>query len=201
MASVVTCPRVSLQSLQLSTPFLSKSVGVSGLRQRETRNLRMSSMATLNSKPIFHPFGISCLVRQKWRLSAKGKGFGNTSEETQTESIQSAETSEAANPEIVFGQKSRRKLKVVAPAVDNMKKDSSEMTEEEQYETLFVGLLLFVFLVIMGMGFFIAASGFLPDNLDQFAQDTVYPSFTPVLGLFLALSSAYGLYKATKGQM
>lgn len=35
----------------------------------------------------------------------------------------------------------------------------------------------------------------MPQALDQFAQDVVLPAFTPTLGLFLAISTAYGLWK------
>ena len=37
--------------------------------------------------------------------------------------------------------------------------------------------------------------GFMPEQLDQFAQDVVLPAFTPTLGLFLAISTGYGLWK------
>lgn len=35
----------------------------------------------------------------------------------------------------------------------------------------------------------------MPDWLDQFAQDIVFPAFSPTLLLFLAISSAYGVWK------
>ena len=37
--------------------------------------------------------------------------------------------------------------------------------------------------------------GFLPEAWDNFAVDYVYPTFTPTLGLFLAISVVYGLLK------
>jgi len=37
--------------------------------------------------------------------------------------------------------------------------------------------------------------GFLPEAADQFAQDVVYPSFSPTVGFFLLLSSLYGIWK------
>ena len=33
------------------------------------------------------------------------------------------------------------------------------------------------------------------DGADRFAQDIVYPAFSPTLGLFLAISTAYGVWK------
>ena len=40
-----------------------------------------------------------------------------------------------------------------------------------------------------------AVQGFLPEAADQFAQDVVYPSFSPTVGFFLLLSTAYGIWK------
>lgn len=36
------------------------------------------------------------------------------------------------------------------------------------------------------------------EGLDQFAQDIVFPAFSPTLGLFLAISTAYGLWKVRR---
>lgn len=37
--------------------------------------------------------------------------------------------------------------------------------------------------------------GFLPESADQFARDVVYPAFSPSVGVFLALSTLYGIWK------
>lgn len=37
--------------------------------------------------------------------------------------------------------------------------------------------------------------GFLPESWDQFAQDVVYKTFSPTLGIFLASSAGYGVWK------
>jgi hypothetical protein len=58
-----------------------------------------------------------------------------------------------------------------------------------------VGLLAILFFVILAEGIFLAASGFLPESLDQFAQDVVLPAFTPTVGVLLAISTLYGLWK------
>ena len=39
--------------------------------------------------------------------------------------------------------------------------------------------------------------GFLPEAVDRFAQDVVYPSFSPTVGFFLLLSTAYGIWKVS----
>ena len=61
--------------------------------------------------------------------------------------------------------------------------------------------LLIVFSILFFMGVFISISGFLSPEMDAIATDIVYPAFSPMLGVFLVLSSAYGLYKAQKGEM
>ena len=43
--------------------------------------------------------------------------------------------------------------------------------------------------------------GFLPEAADQFAQDVVYPSFSPTVGFFLLLSTAYGIWKVRASRM
>ena len=40
--------------------------------------------------------------------------------------------------------------------------------------------------------------GFMPESLDRFAQDVVLPAFSPTLALFLAISTAYGLWKVRR---
>lgn len=40
--------------------------------------------------------------------------------------------------------------------------------------------------------------GFLPDEIDSFVQDKVYPSYTYIMLGFLGLSTVYGLFKIGK---
>ncbi len=42
------------------------------------------------------------------------------------------------------------------------------------------------------------AQGFLPEDWDAFIEDTLYPNYTGLVGLFLAASTAYGLWKIGK---
>lgn len=69
------------------------------------------------------------------------------------------------------------------------------ISEAQKLETTIISILSFLFLLILGEGIFLGASGFLSERADQFAQDVVYPLFSPTLGVFLAGSSAYGLWK------
>ena len=38
--------------------------------------------------------------------------------------------------------------------------------------------------------------GFLPEAGDQFVQDYILKAFTPTVGLFLACSTSYGIWKS-----
>merc|ERR1719387_1892601 len=44
-------------------------------------------------------------------------------------------------------------------------------------------------------GLLVAGSGFLPEDVDNFIVTTVFPAFTPTLGVFLLISVLYGLFK------
>ena len=68
----------------------------------------------------------------------------------------------------------------------------------EQYKMIdenFVQALAFLFVGIFVEGLLVAGSGFLPDDVDNFIVTTVFPAFTPTLGVFLLISVLYGLFK------
>ncbi|GJP48021.1 hypothetical protein CLOM_g7262 [Closterium sp. NIES-68] len=73
------------------------------------------------------------------------------------------------------------------------------MGEEEkqaaEIETAVVVSLGFAFLLIILEGLFLAAAGFLSEDLDQFAMDVVYPAFSPTVAVFLLGATAYGTFK------
>ncbi|GAB4816857.1 hypothetical protein N2152v2_003903 [Parachlorella kessleri] len=69
------------------------------------------------------------------------------------------------------------------------------LTGEQVIENRVVQALAVLFLVILAEGLFLGASGFLSESVDQFAQDVVYPLFSPSVGVFLLGSSGYGLWK------
>merc|ERR1719409_1101181 len=125
--------------------------------------------------------------KTEWRLAAKG--FGGSAE---TEQESAAKPAAATSEEGIAFEPTKKK----GPTVVNKDVEAvtGDLTEAQKTETLFVGSLVVVFSIVLLMGSFIAVSGFLSDDLDQLAQTTVYPAFTPVVGFFLALSSAYGLW-------
>eukprot|EP00746_Dinoflagellata_sp_MGD_P091063 gnl/MRDRNA2_/MRDRNA2_36044_c0_seq1.p1 gnl/MRDRNA2_/MRDRNA2_36044_c0~~gnl/MRDRNA2_/MRDRNA2_36044_c0_seq1.p1 ORF type:complete len:232 (+),score=29.60 gnl/MRDRNA2_/MRDRNA2_36044_c0_seq1:67-762(+) len=69
------------------------------------------------------------------------------------------------------------------------------------YEGPYVGFLGLFGVFILAEGVFLAASGFLPEELDNFALTVVFPSFSPTVGIFLLLSTIYGVIKSqSEGQ-
>ncbi|PSC75913.1 5 -nucleotidase isoform B [Micractinium conductrix] len=83
---------------------------------------------------------------------------------------------------------------VVSPVRDQVY-GGGPLTFEQKAENTVVSVLAILFFVILGEGIFLGASGFLSAEMDQFAQDVVFPAFTPTLGLFLAISTGYGVLK------
>ncbi|KAI8468274.1 MAG: hypothetical protein J3K34DRAFT_470985 [Monoraphidium minutum] len=65
-------------------------------------------------------------------------------------------------------------------------------------ETAAVQALGIFFTFILMEGLLLAGSGFLPESWDSFIENVLYPSFSPQMLLFLAGSSAYGLWKTGK---
>ncbi|KAK3245721.1 hypothetical protein CYMTET_44727 [Cymbomonas tetramitiformis] len=125
---------------------------------------------------------VSYKSKDSFRLSA-GKGFGKVEE-----------PAESVSPE-----SERKGPTIVKPAADKV--IAGDITKEQEYETYAVGLLVILFLVILLLGIFLAASGFLPEEYDRFAEEVIYPAYSPLLLVFLGCSSLYGLYKAGKGEV
>ncbi|CAL8467828.1 g7366 [Coccomyxa elongata] len=92
-------------------------------------------------------------------------------------------------------RKKKSKLNVVAPQVQQAY-GGEPPTVAASLEGSYLTVLGVAFLIIMLEGVFIAVSGFLPESADQFAQDVVYPAFSPTVGVFLALSTLYGIWKS-----
>lgn len=94
--------------------------------------------------------------------------------------------------------KSRRRLtpkvQVVNEQVEAMKSDEP-LKPESQAETAIVTAMFFLFSAIILEGLVLAASGFLSEEVDAWIQDVLYPSYSPTVIVFLALSTLYGLFK------
>lgn len=89
--------------------------------------------------------------------------------------------------------------KVISAARDQVY-NSNSPTAAQKFENGVVSFLSLIFVFILLEGVFLAASGFLPESFDQFAQDVVYPSFSPTIVFFLVCSSLYGLWKTGGGR-
>eukprot|EP01026_Neomeris_dumetosa_P070089 TRINITY_DN6963_c0_g2_i1.p2 TRINITY_DN6963_c0_g2~~TRINITY_DN6963_c0_g2_i1.p2 ORF type:complete len:168 (-),score=26.40 TRINITY_DN6963_c0_g2_i1:180-683(-) len=94
------------------------------------------------------------------------------------------------------GKKAKsEKIKVVSPVVEQVY-GNKEPTEAQKNETYAVTVLFTLAGVILLEGLFLALSGFFPEEVDQFAQNIIYPIFSPTVVLLLAGSTAYGLWKS-----
>jgi hypothetical protein len=89
--------------------------------------------------------------------------------------------------------------KVISAARDQVYGDKPA-TMAQQFENAVISFLSFLFLVILGEGVFLAASGFLNEGADQFARNVVYPAFSPTIVFFLGCSTLYGLWKTGGGR-
>eukprot|EP00892_Ulva_mutabilis_P001233 jgi/Ulvmu1/1110/UM106_0027.1 len=113
----------------------------------------------------------------------------------------------AAIEDIVTGKskKAKRKAKKAARAGESkpFQQDSGlkealeggNLTEAQIFEGNVITILGLIFSLCILEGLAVAASGFFPDNIDQWIQDNVYTAFSPTIVLFLACSSVYGVWK------
>jgi hypothetical protein len=87
-------------------------------------------------------------------------------------------------------------VEVDSPAVDALlgkrEKTLGQETEEAYVTFLFAYVcVIFVLGVVLG----VSAFGKMPEAVDGFVSERLYPFFTPFVGGFLAFSSAYGVIK------
>ena len=102
------------------------------------------------------------------------------------------------------------------------------MPANDKLESSAVLVLISLFVAIIGQGLFLAVSvsalncsfwdvfslglrempdllhclqGFLPESWDLFAQNVVYKTFSPTVGIFLASSAGYGVWKVSTTEM
>ncbi|GIL57653.1 hypothetical protein Vafri_12846 [Volvox africanus] len=94
-------------------------------------------------------------------------------------------------------KKVEAKVAVVAPAVD-VATGKAPASAESEAERAYLAFLSFYFLGVIFLGLALAGSGFLPEDVDAWIQDKLYPSYSWIMLGFLGLSSLYGLYKTGK---
>ncbi|MEW5307197.1 MAG: hypothetical protein WDW38_002567 [Sanguina aurantia] len=89
------------------------------------------------------------------------------------------------------------KVKVTSPLVDAVS-GRTPATPQTEAETTYITFLFGFFVLIITEGLTLAASGFMPEEIDAFVQDYLYPSYSPTVLAFLGASSLYGLWKTGK---
>ncbi|KAI7844289.1 hypothetical protein COHA_002087 [Chlorella ohadii] len=92
------------------------------------------------------------------------------------------------------GGKKQQGPKVIAPVRDQVY-GGGPQTPVQKAENTVVATLAVLFFVILIEGILVAGSGFMSEEMDAWVAGTVLPAFTPTMGLFLAISTGYGLWK------
>mmetsp|Transcript_11574 Transcript_11574/g.20921 ORF Transcript_11574/g.20921 Transcript_11574/m.20921 type:complete len:177 (-) Transcript_11574:140-670(-) len=92
-------------------------------------------------------------------------------------------------------RKPQKKVKVVAPAVEEARGERPASPQSE-FETNVLSVLSFLGLLVLLLGVLLAASGFLPEDIDNMISNTLYPAYSPFVGVFLLCSTAYGVWKS-----
>ncbi|ONK80001.1 uncharacterized protein A4U43_C01F12710 [Asparagus officinalis] len=77
---------------------------------------------------------------------------------------------------------------------------SEGQQQQSPNETAFLLTWLGLGLLIFVEGILLAASGFLPEDWDNFFVKYLYPSFTPTVFLFVGGTVAYGVVKYLQGE-
>lgn len=152
---------------------------------------------------------------QKFRnLTAKlpppsAKGFADADSKTKDDSVSSSpdsadmvDKSVEDLEERIKGRKKRSgkiepKVKVVSPVVDAVT-GKAEPSPIGAAETTAVQILGVLFVIVLVEGLLLAASGFLPDEWDEFVAVNLYPSYSYTVLSFLGGSTLYGLFKVGK---
>lgn len=134
------------------------------------------------------------------------KGFGSTSQEqgapppggeTKAESSSLDDLEARIRNKRPSKGKIEPQVKVQSSVVDAVT-GKTPATAAGQAESAVVLGLFYYFLLILIEGLMLAGSGFLPEETDQWIQDTIYPSYSFTTLGFLACSSLYGLFKVGK---
>ncbi|KAL4521961.1 hypothetical protein Ndes2526B_g01910 [Nannochloris sp. 'desiccata'] len=174
----------------------SQTFATSKIQIKMNSKTSISGLTAVGSKAPFRP-----ISRGICRTKASSEELPSTSTTSQDDDLlierQMAKRRPKANPKTPTPPAGS--YKVISAQRDQVYSDGP-LTDLQKFETNIIYWLGFLFCVILGEGIFLAGSGFMSVEADQFAQDVVYPAFSPTLGLFLLSSSLYGLWKTGAGR-
>ncbi|XP_031265871.1 protein LOW PSII ACCUMULATION 2, chloroplastic [Pistacia vera] len=122
-----------------------------------------------------------------------GQGFGSSSSTPGKPTAASVTKKKKANSKRERASVIRR-APVQKPAFVSQE-DEAKAKEMMKNESAFLLAWLGIGGVILLQGITLAASGFLPEELDKFFVKYLYPTFTPTVVLFVAGTVAYGVVK------
>lgn len=190
--------------------FFSSTV-LSMLSARSHMLCQMTQSLTVHRQNVHKVSTPSLGYRRVYRMRSCIARNNKKSEEQQLEPQRAIDTEDEEDVLVIEQQMMKNKKKnkkkpgdskpytVVSATRDSVYGDGPQ-SALQQFETNVIGVLGLLFGVILLEGIFLGASGFLSEEADQFAQDVVYPLFSPTLGLFLAGSTAYGLWKTREDE-
>lgn len=140
---------------------------------------------------------------------AAAEGFGSKAPEEKEKDDGSEDRLAALEARVSTRGKKEKKEAYEAPDFEPQPLIKQKKPPKEQapgvpktfpYETQYVGFLAFTGALIILQGLFLGLAGFLGGDFDNIAVTVVFPLFTPTVGLFLLLSSIYGVVKSIQDQ-
>lgn len=136
-------------------------------------------------------------TQRKWRTCcAASKGFGNEKRSASIDTNKAgADDAASANESNVYSSSGKTSgPEVYAPAVERAKRASAEeQGDRERAFLLFMGVY---FALLLLLGILLAASGLFPSWADALIEKYLYPSYSYIIGIFVAFSGVYGFIKS-----
>ncbi|GBF88312.1 low PSII accumulateion protein, chloroplastic [Raphidocelis subcapitata] len=158
--------------------------------------------------------GVRRSARPLHVLASAGKGFGDNKQRQQQSPKEGGEEPSTSATATASGglssvdvdsalarRRNRGRIEArvqVESATVAQATGAAPQTEIGEFETAVVQALAGFFGILLVEGLVLAGAGFLPESWDSAVQAYLYPSFSPQMALFLAGSSAYGLWKTGK---
>ncbi|VFQ80559.1 unnamed protein product [Cuscuta campestris] len=162
-----------------SSSFITKKKSTGHLLPHRGRRINLSAKSRDPSPSEDAPS--STAVPPQKRLGGAGLGFGSSTPKTQ-------QKGERGRASVI------RRAPIEKPKFDG-RSDNARPQEPKRSESAFLIAWLGLGATIIVEGIVLSASGFLPEQWDNFFAKYLYPSFTPTIALFLAGTVTYGVLK------